>query len=413
MRILYLCQYFPPEIGATQTRAYEMARGLVQAGHRVTMVTEFPNHPVGVIPSSYRGKLFERETVDGVDVVRVWVMASPRKTIGRRMLFYLSFMFMAIVASLVHCRGSYDVIYATSPPLFVGGAGLALSYLKRRPLVFEVRDLWPESAVVLGQLHNQRFIRWATWLEVSCYKRARAIVVTAREIYNRLIERGQAADKVTIIRNGANIELFRPNTEQGRQLREKMGLSDNFVLLYPGLHGLAYDLEFLMDAMQQLAGCADIHLLMVGDGPTKGRALARVEQLGLTNVTFLAGQPQGEIPAFFNAADVTLVPLRQPQIAGMFPVKVYDSLACSTPVIVCAKGEIRRVVEESEAGLATDPGDMEALVGAILALRAEPELRQQLGANGRIAVVASYSRQAQAGQLANLLDRTLNHQRST
>jgi colanic acid biosynthesis glycosyl transferase WcaI len=149
MRILYLSQYFPPEVGATQTRAYEMACGLVQAGHQVTMIAELPNHPQGIIPPEYRGKIYERSDLDGIDVIRVWVKTSPIKTFYSRMAFYLSYMLMAVMAGLLLARGKYDLIYATSPPLFVGAAALILSFIRRTLLVFEVRDLWPESAIGL------------------------------------------------------------------------------------------------------------------------------------------------------------------------------------------------------------------------------------------------------------------------
>ncbi len=172
MHILYLSQYFPPEVGATQTRAYEMARGLVRAGHRVTMLTEVPNHPSGIVPPAYRGKWFERSELDGIDVLRVWVKASPVKTFKSRMAFYLSYMANATLVGALKARGPFDVVYATSPPLFVGAAGLALHGLKRAPFVFEVRDLWPESAVALGELRSPRAIAWAGKLEELCYNRA-------------------------------------------------------------------------------------------------------------------------------------------------------------------------------------------------------------------------------------------------
>src|SRR5574342_1417632 len=182
MRILYLSQYFPPEVGATQTRAYEMARGLVRAGHQVTMIAEVPNHPSGIIPPRYRGKLYERSLWYGIEVIRVWVKASPVKNFRGRMAFYLSYMLMAALAGLSLARGKYDVIYTTSPPLFAGAAGLTLSYLRRIPLVFEVRDLWPESAVALGELRHPRAIKLAELLEKRCYQRARAIVVVTSGI---------------------------------------------------------------------------------------------------------------------------------------------------------------------------------------------------------------------------------------
>ena len=154
MRILYLSQYFPPEVGATQTRAHEMAKGLALAGHEVTVLTEAPNHPHGVIPPTYRGRLHTRSHEDGMDVIRVWVKTSPDKTFRTRDGLLSQFHGHGGLAGLTCARGPFDVIYATSPPLFVGGAALAISYLRRTPLVFEVRDLWPESAVALGELNN-------------------------------------------------------------------------------------------------------------------------------------------------------------------------------------------------------------------------------------------------------------------
>ncbi len=209
MRILYLSQYFPPEIGATQTRAYEMATGLIRAGHQVTMLTEAPNHPAGIIHPAYRGRFWVRENLNDIDVIRVWVKTSPVKTFRNRMAFYLSYMFNAILAGLFLAQGRYDVIYATSPPLFVGIAGVILSFLRRTPLVFEVRDLWPESAVALGELENPRAIKLATQLEQACYRQARAIVLTTQEMKDHLAHRGIPQEKMYIIRNGANPELFR------------------------------------------------------------------------------------------------------------------------------------------------------------------------------------------------------------
>ena len=215
MRILYLSQYFPPEVGATQTRAYEMARYLVSQGHQVTMIAEIPNHPMGIIPPEYRGKWYERTLLDGIDVIRVWVKTSPVKTFRTRMAFYLSYMVNATLAGLL-AHGPYDALYATSPPLFVGGAALALSWLRRIPLFFEVRDLWPESAVALGELNSPRAIALAEWLERTCYRRAEQIVVVTQGIYRRMLERGYPLEKLTLILNGANTELFQFQPEAGR-----------------------------------------------------------------------------------------------------------------------------------------------------------------------------------------------------
>ena len=404
MRILYLSQYFPPEVGATQTRAYEMARGLVQAGHHVTMIAEIPNHPGGIIPPQYQGKLYERTNLDGIDVIRVWVKTSPVKTFRTRIAFYLSYSLMGTLAGLFGARNKYDLIYATSPPLFVGASALALSHLRRTPMAFEVRDLWPESAIVLGELENERAVQLATWLEETCYHRARLIIVTSQEILDHLVERGVPRDKLALVRNGANIDLFQLDPKARQRIRTELGLENRFIALYAGLFGLAYELDLVLEAAHELeTRAADVHFLLMGDGPTREALQDDASLLGLTNVTFLPAQPRERVPGYFNAADVSLVPLREPNIPGMLPVKIYDSMACKVPLIVGARGEPRTIVQECDSGLVVDPGNVEQLCDAILRLRDAPELRRRYGENGRQAVVARYSRQAQARQLEQIL----------
>ena len=232
MRILYLTQYFPPEAGATQTRAYEMAKNWIRLGHKVTILTEFPNHPSGIIPSDYKGKIFERTNLEGIDILRVWVKASPVKNFKNRILFYLTYMFNAIIAGLFLARWKYSLLYATSPPLFVGGAALVLSFIKHIPMVFEVRDLWPASAIALGELSNQEAITLAIKLEQMCYRRAFQVVVVTRGIYDSLVQRGISPKKLYFIPNGANIDLFTFNLIGRERIRHELGLEQKFIAIY-------------------------------------------------------------------------------------------------------------------------------------------------------------------------------------
>lgn len=404
MRILYLSQYFPPEVGATQTRAYEMAYGLVQAGHYVTMIAEVPNHPGGIIPPEYQGKWVERANLDGIEVIRVWVKASPVKTFRSRMAFYLSYMVMAALTGLFLARGRYDAIYATSPPLFVGGSALIISYLRRLPLVFEVRDLWPESAIALGELRNPRAIRWATRLEEACYRRAKKIIVTTQEMVAYLVKRGFPAAKIKVIPNGANTDLFCFDPDARQRFREQLGLTDKFVVIYAGLMGIAQGLESSLDAAEHLAAAdPSVHFLYIGDGPVKTELQKKTDSAQLTNVTFLPAQPRETIPGYLSAADVALIPLTRQRLVGALPSKMFDAMACQRPVILSAEGEACQVLSAARAGLTIPPEDPEALVQAIRQLQAAPELCAQFGQNGRQTVVASYSRQAQARQLGQLL----------
>jgi colanic acid biosynthesis glycosyl transferase WcaI len=409
MRILYLSQYFPPEAGATQTRAYEMARNLVRLGHTVTMLAEVPNHPSGIIPPEYRGKLVERSRLEGIDVMRVWVKASPVKSFRNRMLFYLTYMVNASLAGLLLARGRYDLIYASSPPLFVGGAALALSYLRRIPMLFEVRDLWPESAVALGELSNPRAVAWATRLEQACYRRAAAIVVVTEGIRQRLLQRGQAESKLHLVPNGANVELFHFDAQARARLRQELGLGEKFVVIYAGIHGVAQGLETLLEAARELQNQAQVHFMLVGDGPKKAEIAGLAEQMNLSNLTLMDEQPRAAIPALLSAADAAIIPLRKLEIfKGALPSKMFDSWACERPVLLSVDGEARRVMEAARGGVFVDPEDAHALAGAILALRDDPELARQMGLRGRRYTEQNYSRQAQAEQLAGIMDAVRN-----
>jgi glycosyltransferase involved in cell wall biosynthesis len=405
MRILYLSQYFPPEAGATQTRAFEMARNLVRLGHAVTMLAEVPNHPSGIIPPAYRGKLYERADLEGIDVIRVWVKASPVKSFANRMLFYLTYMVNATLVGLFLAGGRYDLIYASSPPLFVGGAALALSRLRRLPLVFEVRDLWPESAVALGEISNPAAVAWATKLEEACYRRARLIVVVTQGILERLQQRGLPAEKLAFVPNGANVDLFQFQPEGRQRLRAELGLQDKFVAIYAGIHGIAQGLETLVEAARQLRDDPSLHLLLVGEGPKKAEITALVAEHGLTNLTLLPEKPRESMPDYLSAADVAIVPLRNVELfKGALPSKMFDAWACERPVLLSSlEGEARQVVEAAGGGLCLPPEDPAALARALLQLKNDPVANAIMGRQGRAHTIAHYSRQALAEKLAGLL----------
>lgn len=408
MRILYLSQYFPPEVGATQTRAHEMARYLVSVGHQVTMLTEIPNHPAGIIPPEYRGRAYERASLDGIDVIRVWVKASPKKTFSARMLFYITYMLNATLAGLILAPGRYDAIYATSPPLFVGGAALALSCLRRIPLLFEVRDLWPESAVALGELGNTRAVALAGKLEEMCYNRARRVVVVTDGIRSRLVERGFGA-KLALIPNGSNTDLFRPDPVGGAELRSELGLDGKFLVVYAGIHGVAQGLETVLEAARLLRDEPDVQFLFVGEGPRKPDLLSLRDSWGLVNVAMLGEVPRGSMPAYMSAADVALVPLRRLELfQGALPSKMFDAWACGCPVVLSIDGEARKVLDQAGGGVFVEPEDPDLMASTLLQLRADPGRLRQFGQSGRRFVKEHYSRVQLAARLEALLRESID-----
>jgi glycosyltransferase involved in cell wall biosynthesis len=383
----------------------------VQAGHRVTVISEIPNHPSGIIPPEYTGKLYEQADLDGIEVIRVWVKTSPVKNFRNRMGFYLSYMVMAILAGLFLARGKYDAIYATSPPLFVGAAALVLSYVRRLPLVFEVRDLWPESAVVLGELKNRWAVALAEWIEQACYQRAERIVIVTQGIFNRLLGRGYPVEKLALIPNGANANLFQFQPGAGQAVRQKLGLEDKFVVIYAGILGIAQGLEVVIECAKQLVSHFNLHFLFVGAGPVKQEMMALAKSYELPNVTFHSEVPREQMSAFLSAANVALVPLRQLDLfQSALPSKMFDAWACQCPTIITIDGEARQVLAKAQAGLYVEPENPEALAKAILQLKNDPVACQQMGVNGRQTVMEKYSRQMQAQQLTQLLVQVVQRQ---
>jgi glycosyltransferase involved in cell wall biosynthesis len=286
----------------------------------------------------------------------------------------------------------------------VGGAALALSYLRRLPLFFEVRDLWPESAVALGELSNPKAIALAEWLEKLCYRRARRIVVVTRGIYNQLLQRGYSPDKLTLIPNGSNAELFQFLPDARISLRDQLGLQNKFVIIYAGIHGIAQGLETVIEAAVQLKSQSNIHFLFVGEGPVKQQIVNLANEYKLSNVTFHPEVPRQQMPAFLSAADIALVPLRRLDLfTGALPSKMFDAWACQCPTIITIDGEAKDVLIQAQAGLFAEPEKPDEVVKAILHLKENPTNLQQMGLNGRQMVLNHFSRQAQAGELANIL----------
>jgi glycosyltransferase involved in cell wall biosynthesis len=405
MNILYISQYFPPEVGATQTRAYEMATNLVRQGHKVTVMTEVPNHPSGIVSPGYRNRLWVKEEMDGVDVIRSLVYATPIKTFRTRMLFYLSFMVTTVFNSLFINQGKFDAVYATSPPLFVGLAGLIIAKLRRIPFIFEVRDLWPESAVELGQVANPRHIRYGYAIANLCYRHAKGIVGVTHGICDTLKSKGLPEHKLFLIKNGTNPKRYRFILD--RALEERLGWEGKFVVLYAGIHGVAQGLETVLEAAKLLKNENKIHFAFIGDGPTKARLIAKANEERLSNVEFLPEVPSNEIARHISLAGVCLVLLRKKKLfEGALPSKVFDCWACGKPLLLGVDGEARKELESARGGLYVEPENALAIARGVLDMYQNPDKAKEMGENGRRYIYENgYIRDHQALYLAKTLDR--------
>ena len=409
MRITFLCQYFPPEMGAPSARTYEHARHWVSQGHEVTVVTGFPNHPTGIIRPEYRGQFVRREQVDGIDLLRTWIYCAPNKGFFMRVLNFLSFFFSAFVLGGLLTRRP-DVVIGTSPQFFCAVSAYLLSLLKRAPFVFEVRDIWPQSAIELGALKNPLIIRALEAIEMLLYRRAALIVIVAESTKPYLLAKGIPADKIALIPNGIDPQyLAQAQAADGDSVRAETGLQDKFIVSYIGTHGLSHALDTALQAAAQLRDDTTIHFLFVGEGAEKDRLRQMAAELQLDNVTFLKEQPRERLLDFYRASDASLVPLRRLDIfKKVLPSKMFELMGTGSPIICSVEGEAAALIQRAEAGLCIEPENAAALITAIRRLRADASLRAQLGAAGQRFVKAHFLRSVLAEQYVAALRTALS-----
>jgi colanic acid biosynthesis glycosyl transferase WcaI len=399
VRFGILTQYYPPEIGAPQRRLSDLARRISERGHDVTILTAMPNYPLGRIYPGYGG-LWRRESLDGARVIRACIYPAQTAAMPRRLASYFSFVASSIATGAMFLP-RLDYLMTESPPLFLGLAGYVLSRAKRARWIFNVSDLWPESAVRLGVIGDGAALRAAYALERFCYRKASLITGQSAEIIGDIRRRfpGVATYHLS---NGVDTTQFLPEARD-LQLHERMASGAQLVAMYAGLHGIAQGLECVLEAATLLRGEVPVRFVFVGDGPAKPGLVERARALGLDNVTFMDPVPSQAAPALLASADIALIPLKG-QLPGAVPSKTYEAMASATPIVMAAAGEAAAILEAAQAGIAVAPGDAGAMAGAVRRLANDPELRSRCGANGRRAALATYDRRAIADRFITRLE---------
>ena len=399
MHILLLTDNFVPETNSPALRAYEHARHWVAAGHTVTVVATIPNFPVGRPLPPYRNRLYQREVIDGIQVVRVWTVLAPNRGIFWRSVDFLSFAVSGFLAGLFQRT---DVILATSPQLLTGLAGWWLAALKRRPWVFEVRDLWPDSIVSVGLMQENALIRGLRALEQRLYRHATRVVAVSTGIRDRLLARGVPANKLGVVPNGIDLQLLK-GTSDGQPLRGALNLRGKFVVGYVGTHGMAQGLEVAIDAARLLQR-EDVHFLFVGEGARREAVMAHAKKLQLGNVMFVGLVSRPSAAEHLALCDAVLIPLKQTdQIQITIPAKIFEAAAMGKPIIVSAVGASAELVQRYGAGIVVPPEQPDRLAAAILELRKAPDLQARLR-EGSLRLAQDYDRQRFAGEMLQILE---------
>lgn len=391
-------------MGAPAARTHEHAREWVKLGHEVTVLCGLPNHPDGVIPEKYRGTLLYRERIDGVNVLRCWLYATPNRGVFRRSISFVSFMLSAMFFGALRAPAC-DVVVATSPQMLCGLAGYVIALVKRRPFVLEVRDLWPKQIIDLGAVTNPLIVGLLSGLERFMYHSARAVVTVAEATRDEIVGRGFAEDKVFTVTNGIDGDFFCP-MERDSPVRQEHGWGGKIVVMYIGTHGLSHGLGTILDTAEMLLPRKDIQFVFVGAGAEREMLMQQAQDRYLKNVQFLPMQQKDLMPQFYAAADICLVPLKKRRVfLYNIPSKMFEIMACGRPIILGARGQAQKLLDEAGAGVAVEPEDPQAYAHAILKLADHPELREKYGRHGREHAVAHYSRARKAADFAGILER--------
>ncbi|NOT85618.1 MAG: glycosyltransferase family 4 protein [Methylococcaceae bacterium] len=367
MKILFLSDNFPPESNVPATRTYEHAVRWIQMGHQVTVITGAPNFPEGIVHEGYKNNWYSLEEKNGIRIVRVKTFITANNGFFKRVFDFISFMVSGFFAGLFEKQP--DVIIATSPQFFTACAGWALAKVKRRPFVFEMRDLWPESIIAVGEMKENWLLKCVEWLELFLYRQADLIIAVTQGLKNNLIARGIPADKIQIIVNGVDLSRYSPVTVKDVDFAKQYALDNKFVIGYVGNHGRAYDLFKILEAAQQLQAYKDVVFIFVGGGVMREKLLLQFNAMALSNVRIIAKQPQHIIPRILSLCDISLIPLKtHPLIMGTIPTKMLESFSMGLPVILGMpeQSDGAKILMEHDCGLVIEPESVQCIVDAVL-----------------------------------------------
>ena len=411
MHVLFLTDNFPPEVNAPASRTAEHCKEWVRRGHRVTVITCVPNFPKGKIFKGYRNRLWQRQTLDGIEVIRVWTYVTANEGFLRRALDYASYMVAATLAA-PFVRG-VDIVVATSPHFFTACAGWLVSTMKRRPFVFELRDLWPESIRAVGAMKDGIALRLLEHLELFLYQRANAIVTVTHAFRSILVGRGVNGDKITVVTNGADLERFAPRPKD-LELVSRLDLENKIVAGYVGTHGLAHALHTILAAADKMRDSPEakvICFLLLGDGAAKDELMAEADYRKLDNVLFLDTVPKGEVTRFWSLIDISIIHLKKdPLFTSVIPSKLFECMAMGIPVLMGVEGELAHIVEKHRVGLVFEPENAAALVEKTLMLARDVSLRKSFGEQG-VQTAKLYQRKTLAAAMLKVLEQLTEHER--
>jgi glycosyltransferase involved in cell wall biosynthesis len=394
VKLLILTQYFPPEVGAPQNRLFELAVRLQKLGIEVTVLTAMPNYPQMEIYKGYEGVKYLYEEMEGLKVHRSSIYVTKGKSIINRLRNYFSFVISS--AKIGKSKlGNFDFLLCESPPLFLGYSAMRLAKQKNAKLIFNVSDLWPESAEKLGVVNNKFLLKMAYNLEEKLYKRSCLVTGQTQGICHNINERFPEV-KTYWLPNGVDLSYYNPALIKADNWREKNNFSNtDIIFLYAGIIGIAQGLEVILNAAKNFKDKPYVKFVFIGSGPEKEKLLLLKKEENLTNVFFLDAISKKEMPAILKTINAAIIPLRKLDLfLGAIPSKLFENLAMEVPIILGVNGEARQLfIDKGNAGLYFEPENSKELTQAILKIIEDNEAALQLGRNGRHFVDEFFNRE--------------------
>lgn len=393
IKLLILTQYFPPEVGAPQNRLFELAVRLKNKGVDVNILTAMPNYPKMEIQKEYQGKKYVHEETEGLKIHRSWIYVSKSKGIIKRLLNYFSFVFSSAWYGK-RKTGAFDFVLCESPPLFLGYSALYLAKRKKAKLIFNVSDLWPESAEKLGVVTNSSMLKMAYNLEEKLYKASVLVSGQTQGICENINQRFPQVNTYWLP-NGVDMNYYNPQQITADDFRTKNNISENdFVFLYAGIIGLAQGLEIILEAAKAVKDKPHLKFVLLGNGPEKPKLIDMQKQYGLSNVVFIDFVPKSQMPQVLKSVNAAIIPLKKLDLfKGAIPSKIFESLAMELPVLLGVDGEARELfINKGNCGIYFEPENVSELVNAIVSISTDKEKAKQLGMNGRNYVNQNFNR---------------------
>ncbi len=382
MHILFITDNFPPETNAPASRTYENSLEWIRLGHQVTVITCAPNFPRGTVFWGYKNKIWQTEFVNGIKVIRVWTYITANQGFVKRSLDYISFMFSSFFASFF--IKNIDVIIGTSPQFFTVVSAYLTSLVKRRPWVFELRDIWPESIKAVGALKNSWIIKVLEKVELFLYQKSNKVIAVTESFKENLIARGVDANKISVITNGVDIDNFFP-LEKDPYLLEKFNLSKKFVFGYIGTHGMAHALSTIIEAAQKIQNSPlmnRVAFLFIGDGAEKKYLIESVNTKNLRNVIFIDSVQKDEVQKFWSLLDVSIIHLKKTSLfKTVIPSKLFECMGMGLPVLHGVEGESAEIVKHFDMGMTFEPESIDDLFIKISLLVSSPKMLIKFKAN--------------------------------